>query len=76
MNYFCCLLFHSCFHTFSEHLEIARFLLEAGADVNKPLISPSGNSTALIEAHQILDVNMVKLLLQYKAVDDNNKVRL
>ena len=49
-------------------------LLSAGADVNKPLISPSGNSTALIEAAQLADTAMVNLLLQYKAVDHNNKV--
>ena len=63
-------------HFVSDHLEIARLLLECGADVNRELISPSGNSTALIEASQMADVNMINLLMQHKALDPQHKVRI
>ena len=62
------------FHFFSDYITIARLLLDAGADVNKPLISSGGNSTALIEASQLGDVQMCDLLLRYKAVDPHHKV--
>ena len=56
------------------YFEAAEILLQHGANPNKPLISPSGNSSALLEACQKEDVRMMGLLLKYKAQDPDLKV--
>ena len=53
---------------------IAQLLLKHGANPNKPIISPSGNSTALMEACIAGDVFMMDMLLKYKAQDADLKV--
>lgn len=53
---------------------VAQLLLEHGANPNKPIISPSGNSTILMEACITGDVEMIDLLLKYKAQDVDLKV--
>ena len=54
--------------------QVAQLLLENGAKPNKPIISPSGNSTALMEACISGDVAMMDLLLKHKAQDTDLKV--
>ncbi len=49
--------------------EVAETLLHFGANPNKPLIGPSGNSSALLEACVKADVRMISLLLKHKAQD-------
>ena len=56
------------------YFEAAEILLQHGANPNKPLISPSGNSSALVEACLKVDVRMMGLLLRYKAQDPDLKV--
>ncbi len=54
--------------------QVAELLLHHGANPNKPLISTSGNTTALMEACQHGDVKMMDLLLRHKALDTEQKV--
>ena len=56
------------------YFEAAETLLQHGANPNKPLISPTGNSSALMEACLKGDVRMMGLLLKYKAQDPDLKV--
>ena len=56
------------------YFEAAEILLQHGANPNKPLISPTGNSSALMEACLKGDVRMMGLLLKYKAQDLDLKV--
>ena len=54
--------------------QVAEALLQHGAYANKPIISPSGNTTSLMEACRRGDVKMVEQLVRYRAHDSNNKV--
>ncbi len=53
--------------------KVAEVLLHHGANPNKPLISPSRNSSALLEACMKADVHMMDLLLRHKAQDTELK---
>lgn len=57
-----------------DHHKVAELLLEHGANPNKPIITSSGNSTALMLACKKMDSKMLDLLLRHRAVDDGQKV--
>jgi ankyrin repeat protein len=54
--------------------KVAKVLLQHKANPNKPIITPSGNSTPLMEACMNEDTQMVDLLLKFEATDDDGTV--
>ncbi|ELU16154.1 hypothetical protein CAPTEDRAFT_163864, partial [Capitella teleta] len=54
--------------------KVANLLLHCGANPNRPMISPSGNSTPLMEACTRSDIRMMDLLLKYGGKDDQHRV--